>query len=154
MAARSEEQLYGLAVTAEHRSERRVAQVRFEVGKALLRVHSDYPDLTHEEILDGLLIAAGSQVQHLRRAQAAPMQPEPGKAAPDTEVVEYLSGCPVEVWDGPGMYVCGAGGSGHVCARHGRFTPARRCVDVFGCRRPEGHGGRCNPLAAAEGAGR
>lgn len=60
------EERYGLAITPEQRSEARVAAVRFEVGKALLRVHSDYPDLTYEEILDGLLIIAGRQVQHLR----------------------------------------------------------------------------------------
>jgi len=70
MGTRPEEELYGLAVTSGQRSERRVAAVRFEVGKALLRVHDDYPDLTYEEILDGLLIAAGRAVGHMRSDHA------------------------------------------------------------------------------------
>lgn len=94
---------YGLAITPEQRSEARVRAVRFEVGKAILRVHSEYPDLTHEELLDGLLIIAGRQVQHLRLGSATPAgQPLlhwPGTCACGHE-------WRVHAWPGPAITGC------------------------------------------------
>ena len=60
------EERYGLAVTERQRSDKRVSEVRFEIGKAILGVHDRFPDLTYEEILDALLTAAHRSVGHMR----------------------------------------------------------------------------------------
>lgn len=62
-------------------------------------------------------------------------------------VDEFLPGCPVDVWDGPYIMRCGLGGSHNVCAYHGPFIPARRCLATPRCRSIAGHRGRCNPPA-------
>lgn len=67
-------------------------------------------------------------------AAVADSRPLPNQA-------ELLNGCPVEVWDGPYLHRCGLGIDR--CAYHGPFERARRCGAQEGCRRPEGHGGRC-----------
>lgn len=76
----------------------------------------------------------------------------PEGLAPDVEVFfeekrpqQILSGCPVEVTDGPYLMRCARGAEGNVCSTHGRFTPAFRCNAQPRCTRPEGHGGRCLP---------
>jgi hypothetical protein len=57
---------------------------------------------------------------------------------------EELEGCPVEKWGGPYLYRCGLGDSVLECAYHGPFKRAMRCSLVNMCRRPAGHGGRCD----------
>lgn len=64
------EERYGLAVTDAQRSEVRVSAVRFEIGKAILRTHDEFPDLTYEEILAALLLAAQRSVGHMRSDHA------------------------------------------------------------------------------------
>lgn len=52
---------------ADMASNGRVATVRVEVGRALLRCVEADPDLTYEELLEALLDVAHRQAQHLRR---------------------------------------------------------------------------------------
>lgn len=63
---------------------------------------------------------------------------------------DYVSGCPVEEWDGPYQYQCGMGATVLECHRHGPFVPALYCQVDRGCRRPDGHGGSCVPRLRPE----
>ena len=44
----------------------RVAAVRWNVSEAVAKTHDQYPGLTYDEVVEGLLIAAQSAMKHWR----------------------------------------------------------------------------------------
>lgn len=56
-----------MKISAERQASNvRIAEVRVQVVRAIGLVLDEHPNLTHEEVLAGLLIVAGRHVDHLR----------------------------------------------------------------------------------------
>lgn len=117
------------------------------------------PVVLLDEVLDALRemdpVEAALAGQHAWEDAARRLAERFGQGpAVDSAEPEYLPGCPVEEWDGPYQYRCALGDKHLRCSKHGPFERAKRCTKTAGCRRPEDHGGTCDPAVDSDTSGK